>query len=113
MSLLTDFVVKTLESAGESKLEDLLQNLHDQHPEEYYAAIYGGHALVNALKPIVNSTATKIDDAIILGLDEALNNSAAKNGITFVVKPAPVVASPADDNGGDSSGTDQPRTTNP
>ena len=108
MSLLTDFLINTLESAGESKLKDLLQNLHDQHPEEYYAAIYGGHALVNALKPIVSTTETTIDDAIIKGLDEALSASAAKNGITFVVTPI-VVKETADD----SSGNDETRPPNP
>lgn len=83
MSAFTDFLINTLSSSletiGESKLEQLLQTLHDKHEDQYKAAIYGGVALVNALLPLTKTSATKIDDAIVQALDEALKLSANNN----------------------------------
>lgn len=77
-----------LESVGESKLEELLQKLHDQHPDQYKGAIYGGQALVNALQPLVTTTGTKIDDALLSAISDAIRDSAAANGIDPNAKPA-------------------------
>jgi len=85
MSAFTDFLLNTLsgalETVGEIKLVEVLQSLHDSNIEEYKAAINGGHALVLVLLPIVAKTGTKIDDAIIKALNEAINTSAAANDI--------------------------------
>ena len=87
MSAFTDFLINSLsgalETIGETKLEQVLQQLHDKNPVQYEAAVRGGHALVLALQPIVLKTGTKIDDAIVAALDEALTKSAANNGITL------------------------------
>ncbi len=87
MSAFTEFLINTLSGAlttiGESKLEQVLQQLHDKNPAEYEAAIRGGHALVVALLPLTQKTGTKIDDAFINALEDALNVSAAANGITL------------------------------
>ena len=88
MSNFTDFLINALadgvETVGESKLVDLLQELHDNNPTQYKAAIEGGKALVSVLQPIVSGTKTKIDDAIINALSEALNQSAIKNAASLV-----------------------------
>lgn len=82
-----EFLLSTLtgalETIGETKLVEVLQQLHDKNPDQYKAAILGGKAMVTALLPIVQKTGTKIDDAIINALDEAIATSAANNGITL------------------------------
>ncbi len=79
--LLLSMFTGALENVGETKLEKLLQDLHDKNALEYEIAIKGGHLLVNALLPIVTKTGTKIDDAIIKALAEAIQVSAEANGI--------------------------------
>jgi hypothetical protein len=87
MPAFNDFLLNllsaSLETAGESKLIEILQKLHDKDADQYNAAVFGGHALVKALLPIVTDSKTKIDDAIIKALDEAINQSSAANGVTF------------------------------
>lgn len=70
-----------LSNVGESKLKEVLQTLHDKDVVQYEAAVKGGHALVLALLPVVAKTGTKIDDAIINALDEAIKESASENNI--------------------------------
>lgn len=78
---LLNLLSSALESVGESKLEEILQKLHDTHPDQYKGVIYGGQALVNGLLPLVSSTGTKIDDAFLSALSDAIRDSAAANGI--------------------------------
>lgn len=82
-----DFLVNlfsaALQTAGESKLEEILQDLHDSNPADYKAAVTGGHALVKHLKPLVLASKTKIDNAIVDALDDAINTSAAANGVNL------------------------------
>ena len=79
--LIINSLVSTAEQIGETALVKILQDLHDSKPDQYKAAIFGGHALVTALLPVVAGTATKIDDAIIQALSEAIVTSAAANSI--------------------------------
>lgn len=72
-----------LQTVAESKLVPILQDLHDSNPDDYKAAIQGGHALVKHLMPLTAKSTTKIDDMVIAALDQAINESAAANGITF------------------------------
>lgn len=85
MSAFTEFLLSTLSGAlttvGESKLEEVLQQLHDKDPIQYEAAIKGGNALVIALLPCVAKTGTKIDDAIVNALADAIKVSASANNI--------------------------------
>lgn len=81
--VLLNLLSGALESIGESKLEEALQLLHDKNPEQWQAAVRGGHALVVALQPFVDGTTTKIDDAVLKSIGEALTVSATKNGITL------------------------------
>lgn len=85
MSAFTDFLFNAFSGAlttvGESKLEEVLQQLHTKDPKEYEAAIRGGNALVIALAPCVAKTGTKIDDAIVNALADAIKVSASMNNI--------------------------------
>lgn len=85
MSSFSDFLLNalsgTLTTLGESKLEEVLQQLHDKNRLEYEAAIKGGNALVIALLPCVVKTGTKIDDAIVNALADAIKISALANNV--------------------------------
>lgn len=87
MAGISDFLVNLLSGAiqtvGESKLKDILQDLHDSNIDDYEAAIHGGDALIKHLQPLVEKSANKIDDAILGALGEALKQSATANGITI------------------------------
>ena len=89
MSAFTDFLLNTLsgtlETYGESKLVEVLQALHDKDVDNYKAALYGGNALAKALLPVVTKTGTKIDDAIIKALKEAIDASAEANGVDLTL----------------------------
>lgn len=83
MSALSEFLLGTLsgalETVGESKLEAILQDLHDSNLEDWEAAIQGGEALIKHLLPLVTKSKSKIDDAILNALSEALDASKAAN----------------------------------
>lgn len=87
MSAFTDFLLGTLtgalETVGESKLEAILQDLHDSNEADYNACINGLHAGVGHLLPLVAKSKNKIDDAIVKALNEAVDASAAANNIVF------------------------------
>jgi hypothetical protein len=67
--------------AAESKLEDVLQELHDKDKDEYLAVVHAGRVLVKKLAPVVEKSGTKIDDALLKALGEAIADSAEKNGV--------------------------------
>ncbi len=94
-----------VESAAEMKLVEVLQKLHDNDPARYKAAILGGLALVAALKPITDGTATKLDDAVIDALKEALETSAAQNGVDLTQVQALDDTDPDEHHGHDGDGT--------
>lgn len=75
----------TIEQLEETALIAILQNLHDKDLEKYKAAIYGGAALVGALLPLVQKTKTNLDDVVLRGLQDAINQSAQNNGINLNV----------------------------
>lgn len=74
-----------IENVGESKLEEVLQKLHDNDETEgktkYVAALRGGYALVQALQPLVDSSKTQIDDVVLSAIGDAIRDSALANGI--------------------------------
>lgn len=76
-------LVGALETIGESKLIEVLQKLHDSDITAYNAAISGGYALVTALQPLVAGSGTKIDDAFVNALAEAIAASAEANQTTI------------------------------
>ena len=78
---LLNLLSNTLENIGESSLLTILQKLHDTDLPKYKAAIFAGEALVDALLPLVTNSKTKIDDAFIKSLGEAIKQSALDNSI--------------------------------
>lgn len=60
-----------IETAGESKLDEILVQLKKDQPADYAAASAGAKAMLVHLKPLVAKSATKIDDIFINGLEEA------------------------------------------
>mgnify|MGYP000945241427 CR=1 FL=1 len=74
-----------LETLGESKLVEVLQDLHDNDKTEdksdYKSVIFGGYSFVTGIVKFTDRTKTKIDDAIVVSLREAIKASAAANGV--------------------------------
>ncbi len=83
LELLLNSLTGTLQTVGETKLVEVLADLHEKNPTQYHAAIQGGNALVTALTPLVAKTGTKIDDALVAALKEAIDKSAAQNGVSL------------------------------
>jgi len=82
-NFLLNLLAGALEGVGESQLIELLQDLHDSNLEDYEAAIQGGQALVAHLMPLVTKSKSKIDDAILNAISDAIDTSAADNGVSF------------------------------
>lgn len=78
----------SFETIGESKLVEALQQLHDKNPRQYDVAVLGGLQLVLALEPFVLNTGSKIDDAFIKSIKEAIETSISIN------KEKPVIINP-------------------
>lgn len=74
-----------LEQVGESKLEEVLQQLHDSDETRYNQAVVGGWALVSALEPLVEKTKTSIDDMLVNGIKDAISASAKTNDVELPV----------------------------
>lgn len=72
-----------LANAGESKLEAILQDLHDSNLDDYKAAIEGAQAFVRHLTPLAAKTDTTIDDMVLSDIQTVITQSATKNGITL------------------------------
>jgi len=72
----------TLEVVGETKLVEILQQLHDKDEVQYWNAIEGGRVIVKSLLPIAAKSKSPIDDAILQSLSDAIETSAAANAIT-------------------------------
>lgn len=95
-----------LEQFGESKLKQLLQKLHDSDFTAYSAAIEGGLAFANALRPLSDRTASHIDDAILDGVVASIMESAAENAV--MLDDGKVIVNAGQPGAGDSTGGNQP-----
>jgi len=78
---LLNLLSNSLENIGEGKLIEAMQKLHDKNRDQYLAALLGGRAFVLALTPVVEGSKSPIDDAILSSINDAINASAAANGI--------------------------------
>lgn len=76
-----------LSTLGESKLIEVLQQLHDKDTTagktHYKSVILGGWSFVTGIGTLVSSTKSKIDDAILASLKDAIQQSALANGVTL------------------------------
>jgi len=86
-NFLLELLSGALASIGESKLVEVLQTLHDNDKTpgktDYRSVILGGYSFVVGISKLTDSTKTKIDDAIVSSLKEAIETSAAANGVTL------------------------------
>lgn len=69
----------TIEQIAESKLVDVLQDLHDKDIVKYNAVVAAAELLTQELTPLVKKTKTPIDDAILGALAEAVQTSVDQN----------------------------------
>jgi hypothetical protein len=87
MSKLSDFVMNavlpTLEKYGEKELVKLLDKFKAADEEKYKASMIAGHAFIKPLIEYVKSTETEIDDGLVATINDAIEESASNNGITF------------------------------
>lgn len=65
------------------KLVEILQEQFDRNVHEYKALLFLLNAGVERLKAVVDKTETKLDDAALADIQDVLQTSAAKNGITL------------------------------
>lgn len=82
-NFLVELLAGTLAEVGESKLVDVLQELHDKDQAAYKSVIFGGMSFVTGISKLTDKTKTKIDDAIVNAIREAIETSAANNGIVI------------------------------
>jgi len=84
-NFLLELLSGALASVGESKLVEVLQQLHDNDKTEgktdYKSVILGGYSFVTGIVRFTDKTSSKIDDAIVASLREAIETSAGNNGI--------------------------------
>ena len=77
-------LTQTIETLGESKMEQGLQILHEKDLDAYKADISASKVLVTHLQPIVLASATKIDDMALAIIWDAATASAKTNNVSLV-----------------------------
>ena len=82
---LLDTMVGALEELGEQKLVEALQKLHDSNPVLYPTVLKAGLVFCDGIQPCVDKSKSKIDDAVIAGVKEAILASAEANGVDLNV----------------------------
>lgn len=80
-NFLLELLAGTLAEVGESKLVELLQELHDKNPVAWKSVIHGGLSFVTGIAQLTDKSKTKIDDALVNAIKEAVETSAAANGL--------------------------------
>ena len=75
----------TLAEIGESKLVEVLQELHDKDKTpgktDYKSALLGGLSFTTGISKLVTKTKTKLDDALVNAIVSAIHESADNNNI--------------------------------
>ena len=79
--LLLNMLSSTLETVGEGKLVEILQDLYEKDRNTYLAALLGGRAFALAVAPLAEKTKSPIDNVILSSINDAISTSAANNGI--------------------------------
>lgn len=73
-----DGIIKT---AGEAGLEEGLDALYAENPDDYKAAVQGLHYGFKKLVPVVRRTKTTIDDSAVDAFLEGVERNAAKHEV--------------------------------
>jgi hypothetical protein len=71
----------TVEEILESKLESLLDGLHDKDPDLYRAAVIAGNQFVRIVAPLADRTKTPLDNALFDLINDAIKDSAKNNNV--------------------------------
>jgi len=80
-NFILELLAGTLAEVGESKLVEVLQELHDKDQEDYKSVLYGGLSFVTGISKLTSKTKTKIDDALVAAIKDAIETSAKLNGV--------------------------------
>lgn len=84
-NFLIELLASTLAEVGESKLVEVLQELHDKDNSEdksdYKSVLLGGLSFVVGIRKLTRKTKTKIDDALVNAIREAIEASALANDV--------------------------------
>lgn len=66
---------------GESKIESVLDDLHDSNPADHLAAITSANAFSKHIEAGIRKTPTNIDDAFLDAINEIVSQQVTKYGI--------------------------------
>jgi uncharacterized protein (UPF0210 family) len=84
-NFLLELLADTLATIGESKLVEVLQDLHEKDTtddkSDYKSVLFGGLSFVTGISKLTDKTKTKIDDALVNAIKEAIEASAAANDV--------------------------------
>jgi len=84
-NFILELLAGTLAEVGESKLVEVLQELHDKDTtddkSDYKSVLLGGLSFVTGISKLTSKTKTKIDDALVGAIREAIETSAKLNGV--------------------------------
>jgi len=76
-------VLPAVQSVETDKLTELLDKFHDDNPELHKSTLQAGWAFIDNLQSVVDKTKTKIDNALVQGIEDAIVASAEKYGISL------------------------------
>lgn len=85
MSVILNILAGAFKEAGTEAVVSVLQKLHDSDLPNYKKALLGGKLLADTLEPVVDKSKTKIDDALVEGISNAIQTSAERNGVDLSV----------------------------
>lgn len=84
-NFLLELLAGSLAEVGESKLVEVLQELHDKDKTEdksdYKSVILGGLSFVTGISKLTSKTKSKLDDALVSSIKDAIEASAKANDI--------------------------------
>lgn len=84
-NFILELVAGSLAEVGESKLVEVLQELHDKDKSEdksdYRSVLLGGLSFCTGISKLTSKTKTKIDDALVSAIKDAIEVSAKNNDV--------------------------------
>lgn len=85
MNIIVNMFIKSFQEGGTMAVVSVLQNLYSTDKKMYKIALLGGKLFATALDPVIDKTKTKIDDAFVDGINEAIKTSAENNNIDLKI----------------------------